>query len=500
NDIVGGVGPYTIEVLRLCDSVTVDPEILSPAGFEIVDLIPCCYEITVTDVNGCQTVETVCVDPYNLFNAVVTDGVCGQPGSIAVMVMNSVAEGPYVIEYDGPVSNTLVSNDGDLTIDNLPAGTYTITVTDANGCTETETVVVDDIPSDLDLATALINNDCGQYNQLWNDISGGTPPYTIEVTRLCDNVIDTTFTQDGLEFELFDLEECDYKVKVTDALGCMVMTTTTVEDDVPELFTPTPVPGPCGEEGRIDLTFTRGTTPYEVVYTGPQSGDNTVNGNALSINDAPPGDYVFTVTDANGCTETENVTLEATTSDLVLQAALISNECEQYNQIWVDIFNGTGPFSIEVIRLCDGTTLTDFVTGEVGFELFDLPPCDYKIIVVDAAGCMVMDTITVFPAPIDLFDLTSASGECNELGSFNVQSTRGRAPFTYVLRGPITDSITTNATSFGRDDLVNGDYTVFVTDSIGCIETDQFTINNTTTDLDLVTSLIFNDCGQLNQL
>ncbi|MEO0732398.1 MAG: PKD domain-containing protein, partial [Bacteroidota bacterium] len=247
-------------------------------------------------------------------------------------------------------------------------------------------------------------------------------------------------------------------------------------------------------------TFTRGTTPYTVIYTGPQSGDNTVNGNALSINDAPPGTYTFTVTDANGCTETETVTLEATTSDLRLQAALIPNECDQYNQIWIDIFNGTGPFSIEVIRLCDGTTLTDFVSGEVGFELFDLEPCDYKIIVVDAAGCMVMDTITVFPAPIDLFDLTSASGECNELGSFNVQGTGGRAPFTYVLSGPIQDSVTTDATSYGRDDLVSGDYTVFVTDSIGCIETDQFTINNTTTDLDLVTSLIFNDCGQLNQL
>lgn len=501
NDIVGGVGPYTVAVTRLCDSTSIDVVENNSAGFEIIDVQPCCYAIVVTDVNGCQTTSTVCVDPYNLFNAIATDGVCGQAGSLRVVVMNSVAEGPYTIQYSGAgLDNTINSIDGDELITDLPAGTYTVTVSDANGCMETETVVIEDIPSDLTLNTALISNDCGQYNQLWNDISGGEGPYSVEVIRLCDGVTDTTFTQDELGFELTNLEECEYKIIVVDATGCMVMTTTTVEGGEPELFSLTPISGPCGEAGRIDLSFTRGTAPYTVSYTGPQSGGNTVNGNMLSINDAPPGTYTFVVTDANDCTETESVTLEATTNDLTLTAALISNDCGQYNQIWVDIFNGTGPFAVEVIRLCDGTTMTDFVTGDVGFELTELPPCDYKIIITDAAGCMVMDTITVFPAPVDLFDLVAVSGECNAPGSFTLQITGGRAPYTIVYTGPVNDSLVTNNLAIGRDDLPSGDYTIFVTDSIGCIETDQFSINNTTTDLDLVTSLIFNDCGQLNQL
>lgn len=499
NDIEGGVGPYTVEVIRLCDGEEVNVELIG-AGFEIFDLIPCDYKIKVTDANGCMTMQTVTVNPYQLFNAIVTDGRCDLPGSIEVMVMNSNAVGPYTITYSGPSSGSTTDADGLLALNDLPAGSYTITVTDANGCTETETVSVVSIPSDLDLQTAVINNECGQYNQLWNDINGGVAPYSVEVTRLCDGTIDTTFSLPGNGFELPDLDECCYKVKVTDALGCMVMTETCVEDPAANLFTLTPISGPCGQNGRIDLSFIRGTAPYQVVYTGPQSGNNTVNGNELSINDAPAGDYTFTVTDANGCTETETTSVEATTSDLVLNAALIYNDCGQYNQVWIDILNGTGPFSIEVIRLCDGTTLTEFVSGDVGFELTDLEPCDYKIIITDAAGCMVMDVITVFPAPIDLFDLSSASGECNELGSFNLDITRGRAPFTIRYNGPVSDSLVTNDTTFTRSDLPSGDYTVFVTDSIGCIETGQFTIENTTTDLDLVTSLIFNDCGQLNQL
>ncbi|MFK8161543.1 MAG: Kazal-type serine protease inhibitor domain-containing protein, partial [Lewinella sp.] len=499
NDIVGGVGPYTVTVTRLCDGVAVDVEVIG-AGFEVFNLIPCDYKITVTDANGCMTMRTVTVEPYQLFNAIPTNGVCGQPGSIEVMVMNSVAVGPYSITYTGPVNGSLTDVDGQAILSDLPEGTYTITVTDLNGCTETEEITLTDIPSDLDLQTALINNDCGQYNQLWNDINGGTGPFSVVVTRLCDNTVDDTFTTNDNGFELTDLEECCYKIVVTDATGCMVMTETCVEDAAANLVNITPVSGPCGQNGRIDLSFIRGTSPYDVVYTGPQSGSNTVNGNELSINDAPAGIYTFTVTDASGCLETESVTLEATTNDLLLQAALIYNECGQYNQIWVDIFNGTGPFSIEVIRLCDGTTLMDFVSGDVGFELMDLEPCDYKIIVTDAAGCMVMDVITVFPGDVNLFDLTSVSGECNELGSFNLDITRGRAPFNIVYNGPVSDDLTTNDTTFTRSDLPSGDYTVFVTDSLGCVETGQFTINNTTTDLDLVTSLIFNDCGQLNQL
>jgi len=499
NDIEGGTGPYVVEVVRLCDNQVVSVDV-SGAGFEIVDLIPCDYKIKVTDANGCMTMRTVTVDPYQLFNIIVTDGSCDQTGSIEVMVMNSNAVGPYTITYSGPASGTIADADGLLTLNDLPGGTYTILVTDVNGCTETETATVAEITTDLELQTALINNDCGQYNQLWNDINGGVAPYNVEVVRICDGVVETTFNLSENGFELTNLSECCYRVTITDALGCTIATETCVEDSSADLFTATPLGGPCGQSGRIDLAFTRGTGPYQVSYTGPQNGNNTVNGNQLSIGDAPAGNYIIMVTDANGCIETETTTVEATTSDLVLNAALINNDCGQYNQVWIDILNGTGPFSIEVIRQCDGTTLMDFVSGDVGFELTDLDPCEYKIIVTDAAGCMQMSTITVSPGAIDIFDLTSVSGGCNEPGSFNLDITRGRAPYLIQISGPVSESITTDATDLSRTNLPDGNYTVTVTDSIGCVETDQFTIQSTNSDLDVVTSLIFNDCGQLNQL
>lgn len=468
NDIRGGQSPYTVTATRDCDGAVVPVNVVVDAnGFELFDVEPCCYTIVVVDNDGCTTTTEVCVDPANLFNVLPQDGICGQPGGFTVRVMNSNAVGPYRIDFDGPATGGTTDDDGEATVSSLPAGTYTVTVTDGKGCTETETFPIADVPSDLNLSTALINNECGQYNQLWNDVTGGQTPYTIEVTRLCDNTVDTVFELSSFEFELFDLDECCYRVKVTDALGCMVMNEACVEDENPEIFTLTPVPGPCGENGRIDLSFTRGEAPYTVTYTGPQSGDNnTVSGNALRINDAPPGLYTFTVTDTNGCTETESTTLEATTNDLVLQAALIQNDCGQYDQIWIDIFNGTGPFSVEVIRLCDGTTLTEFVSGEVGFELFDLEPCDYKIIVTDQAGCMVMNSVTVVPSNADLVDIT-IDNSCDSSG-FYLDFVAGSAPYRVVIAGPITQQFLDVAGPEFYLPAPSGDYMIRVFSADGC--------------------------------
>ncbi|MEM6772962.1 MAG: carboxypeptidase-like regulatory domain-containing protein, partial [Bacteroidota bacterium] len=261
-DIEGGTGPYDVDVTQVCNGVATPANVeLSGAGFEVVDVEPCCYILTVTDANGCTTTQEVCVDPSNLFNIIPENGICGQPGSVEIMVMNSTAVGPYTINFTGPITGVTTDGDGALTLPGLPAGNYTFTVTDANGCQETEDVSIEDIPSDLTLATALINNECGQYNQLWNDVFGGVMPYTVALTRLCDGVLDTTFTISSNEFELFDLDECCYEVKVTDAQGCMVTTETCVEAGDPDLFSITPVPGPWGPKGPPERSLDPGPGP-----------------------------------------------------------------------------------------------------------------------------------------------------------------------------------------------------------------------------------------------
>ncbi|PHI20140.1 hypothetical protein CEQ90_09325 [Lewinellaceae bacterium SD302] len=500
NDIIGGTPPFTVEIVRLCDGDSTG-FLTNDDGFELVDLIPCDYKIKVTDANGCMTMNTVTVFPYQLFDAIPDPGICGQPGQIQINIMNAASSAPYQVSFTGPQNGSFPTNNTSFLLSNLMPGTYTITITDNNGCAETETVELEESFNDLDIQVAVISNDCGQYNQLWNDITGGVPPYTIEVTRLCDNTVDTTFVTSEVSFELFDLEECEYKVKVTDANGCMDMETQVVDPSPVDIFTATPVPGPCGALGRIDVFINGGDPPYQLLYSGPQSGSLTVNTNSVSLNDLPAGTYTLILTDANGCSQLETVTVEVTASDIQIISSLIQNDCGQYNQVWNDIIGGTPPFSIEVLRLCDSTQFSTFNLDDDQFELFDLPPCDYKIIVMDAAGCMSMDTVTVFPTPNAFFELDPFNGECNELGGFTINFLMGTPPYTVQYTGPVGDTVVlTDTLSYTVEDLPSGTYTVIVFDSAGCIQTEQATIVNTTTDLELVTAVILNECGQYNQL
>ncbi|MEM8583789.1 MAG: T9SS type A sorting domain-containing protein, partial [Bacteroidota bacterium] len=499
NDIFGGTPPYTVEVIRLCDGVT-DQFVTSEDGFELFDLIPCDYKIKVTDANGCMNMNTITVFPYELFIATVTDGLCGQDGEITVTVMNSNASPPYTVEWSGPESGSISFSSPTTTIPNLPAGIYTVTVTEQSGCSETDIIEVETTPSDLDLQTALIYDECGQYNQLWNDITGGEAPYTVEVIRLCDSTVFSSFITTEVGFELIDLPPCTYKIIVTDANGCMDMETREVEPGDVDIFNAVAIPGPCGELGRITINITGGQGPYELVYSGPQSGSSTVTGNLVNLVDLMAGTYFIWLTDANGCSEYQSVQVELTENNLEVNVALIFNECEQYNQLWVDILGGTPSYTVEVIRLCDSTQLTEFITDDDGFELPNLEPCDYKVIIVDAAGCMVMDTVTVFPTPIDLFDVVAPMGACGELGEFTVTVTGGTPDYVLNYSGPVSGTQTFTGPSITISDLPNGIYTVMVSDSAGCSETDEVVINNPISDVNLDVALIFNDCQQYNQI
>lgn len=501
NDILGGTAPYTVEVIRLCDSLE-QTFVLQTDGFELFDLIPCDYKIKITDANGCMTMNTVTVFPYELFDAVPTPGLCGEPGSISITTTNPLGMPPFSIVFEGPSSGSLQLNaSGTVTLSNLTAGTYTITVTDAGGCEETDIVVLQDNPSDLDLLTATIFDACGVYNQLWNDIIGGTPPYAVEVIRLCDNTLDTAFFTSGNEFELENLEACEYKVIVTDANGCMDMEIRTIDPAPANIFSAVPINGPCGQLGRININFTGGSAPYQLTYSGPQSGSSLVNGTSFSLTDLPAGIYTISATDANGCSQTTEVEIVVELGDLDLVASLILNDCGQYNQVWSDINGGTGPFMVNVVRLCDSTYYANFLVVDPIFELYDLPPCKYKITVTDANGCMDMDTVMVFPSPVQLFVPEAINGECNELGSITINILAGMAPFELEVTGPVSQNITLADTSaYTLTDLPNGTYTIILRDANNCVQTAQVSILNTTTDLELVTSTIFNDCGQYNQL
>ncbi|MEO0790023.1 MAG: T9SS type A sorting domain-containing protein, partial [Bacteroidota bacterium] len=383
---------------------------------------------------------------------------------------------PYELVYSGPQSGTVTVTGNQFNLVDLVAGTYFIWLTDANGCSEYQSVVVELTENDLEVNVALIFNECEQYNQLWVDILGGTPPYSVEVIRLCDSTQLTEFITEEDGFELPNLEPCDYKVIIVDGAGCMVMDTVIVYPTPLELFDVVAPLGACGELGEFTVTVTAGTPDYVLNYSGPVSGTQTFTGPSITITDLPNGTYTLMLSDSAGCSETDEVIINNPISTVELDVALIFNDCQQYNQIWNDISGGVPPYNVEVIRLCDDVIDTTFQTSEQFFELFGLDPCTYKIKVTDSEGCMDMEIVSVAASSVNLASVTTVE-DCPNPG-FLFDFSLGTAPYQIELFGT-ADTLVTDITEdeFLFTNIPAGDYMIVIESAEGCMQFEFLTLN-----------------------
>ncbi|RMF00541.1 MAG: hypothetical protein D6772_06240, partial [Bacteroidetes bacterium] len=489
-DIIGGTPPYTVTWTGT-ESGT---DQTTTQGYEIQDLPPGTYKVTIVDANGCMTMQPgiiVYPAPIDIMTVTPNDGVCGENGYLQVDIIGGT--GPYTLSWNGPSSGTQQYDGGTNIITNLSSGTYTLTLVDANGCTETETVTLTNGGSPLQVTTALIYNDCGQYNTIWVDVIGGTPPYTVTWIETNGGSETGTETYPTGAFEIEDLPPGTYKVTVVDVNGCMDMEQDIIIYPSPvNIFTATPQDGVCGATGKINLDVSGGTGPYTLTYTGPISGTQQVPMGMSVLTGFPSGTYTLTLTDANGCTENETVTINNTQgTPLTIQTSLIYNDCGQYNTIWVDIFGGTPPYTVS---WTGGQNSSATVTMPE-YEIMDLPPGTYEVTVTDVNGCMDMEQdIIIYPAPVDIFSISTTNGDCGGPGTITVNITAGTAPYNLQYTGPISGSATIVGTSYTLDPAPAGNYTLTLTDANGCTEVEQAVVFTSEDGLDLTATGDNGDC------
>ena len=109
-----------------------------------------------------------------------TNGSCGSAGSIGVTI--SGGQPNYTVSWAGPSSGSAGANTSGYTIPSLVGGTYTVTVTDYNGCSTSKTVTIGNTGSTVAIGLQATNGSCGSAGSIGVTISGGQPNYTVSWT------------------------------------------------------------------------------------------------------------------------------------------------------------------------------------------------------------------------------------------------------------------------------------------------------------------------------
>ena len=172
-------------------------------------------------------------------------------------------------------------------ISNLPAGMYSVTVTDANGCTKTHTKSVTQ-PSAIALSLA-IDIACDGLTDINLSVTGGTtcglPAYTYQ------------WSNGETSQDLSDVPSCEtYAVTVTDCNGCVKTTSMNIPCVTPIALSTIVEPASCNGvcDGSIDLSVTGGFGGYTYLWT---PGNQTTQ----DLSDVCSGIYTAKVTDSHGC-------------------------------------------------------------------------------------------------------------------------------------------------------------------------------------------------------
>lgn len=413
------------------------------------------YTVTVTDANRCaRTSDPITVSEPSLITIstpTIRDARCAQTnGAISVTVNGGTSPYTYAWSNGATTAN----------LENIAAGTYTLTVTDANRCTQTTNpFTVNNSNSTLTFANAptVTNSRCGSSNGSITNvvIAGATGDVTYSWTG------GNNFTSNNQN--LTGLAAGSYVLTVRDVNGCSrTFDAITVGNEGSNLnITSTNVVSiSCfgGSNGAINVTVTGGTQPLTFSW----AGSNNFSANTQNIANLSVGTYTLTIRDANNCSlvgEAINVTEP---EELIIDTVNV-------NHI---VCRGTATGSLVAVVSGGNAPYTYVWTGPNGYSgngvnVRSLEVGTYSLVVYDHTGCSVSKQNIIINEPatalaIPLPTVTNVNCFNGNNGAITLNPTGGAAPYTYTWS---QTSIGNVASATG---LTAGAYAVTVSDNNNC--------------------------------
>lgn len=357
----GGVAPYTV----LWST--------GATGNNISNLVAGQYSVTIKDTNDCEVTEnftitepTVLASTPNTPVNVSVNG--GNDGSASVTVTGGTLPYTYAWAPSGGTTDTAA---------NLTAGTYVVTVTDAGGCTTTETFVITE-PQPLTIhLVSQTNISCNGLNdgEIVVNATGDQPPFTYVWTPAVGNATTASNLYAG-----------NYTVSVTDAIGEITTQTFVItEPDALIISVDALVDTTCNgyNNGSASATVLGGTAPYTYAWSNGETGATATSLNA--------GNHFVQVTDANGCQAQQTFTINQPTAIIIDTMSITDVSCNGMadGAITIAVNGGFPPYTYS------------WSNGQTGTSLTNLSGGNYIVTATDNNGCTETKVFTIInPAQV----------------------------------------------------------------------------------------------------
>ena len=409
-------------------------------------LFPGIYYVDITDANGCVILDSVIINPGTnpILNVQVQNVSCfGANDGLMITSANS-GTAPYSFSADG--GNTFVPSGTNFG----PSGpaSYFITVVDNDGCTDSDSVYVNE-PNEL-IINSLIANNVLCYDsangQIFVNLSGGTQPFSYQ------------WNNGQSSNPAIDLIPSTYNVTVTDSMGCIVSSNNQIITQPDSLYIDniniSDVSCNGGNDGSVIVSANGGTPSYTFAFSGSGSNQNL---NA--------GSYIATVIDNNGCSSIKQFNINEPSPISV-----------QFIRDSVTCIGGSDGMAMAIISggIPNYTLLWD--NGSSSSQVNNFNAGYHTLNVQDSNGCLLIDSIEILQPlhSIEIDSLIISDITCHDANnaSITVLANGGQLPYVYSNTNGI---FTQNSIAFVN--LSPNQYIIYVRDAKGCVDRDTVIVN-----------------------
>lgn len=337
------------------------------------------YSVKVTDATGCFTIKEQTIgqiDPVGL-GAFTIDTIptCLNTDGVLTMTITG-GTGPYY--YSASTGAIDVSYSQSFTLNGIPAGSYNFSVTDAALCKFTTGVDVATENGISDIILEVNPSFCSNADgSILVTALGGTSPFTY--TLIYPDSSTFSITSNAASYTFSELSGGTYTVILEDSSGCYFLSESAILSQNSFTITASTTGTTCAaNNGTIVVEKSvGGTSPFDYSLDGIQNVIDTT-ASAVTFSNVSAGQHTISVTDASGCTQTQQVTITPSTP---LIYNLYSTSCGQGSEGTITAFisDGIPPFTYD--------WSDNVVSNPQQIKVTGLTAGTYSLTVLDSSGC-----------------------------------------------------------------------------------------------------------------